>query len=92
MQRVLASWGESCRLASSRFWERYVIKDKLIDGILELTWKICFQIFTIAVILLWIVVSVRTAIGAISGKVFFAPCVADLNARNEDEKDRSKQV
>jgi hypothetical protein len=32
MRRVLASWGERCRLAFSRFWERYVIKDKLIDG------------------------------------------------------------
>jgi hypothetical protein len=63
-----------------------------LTGILELTWKICFQIFSVAVVLFWIVVSVRTAIGAISGEVFFAPCLADMSAGNEDEKDRSKRV
>ncbi|EED13231.1 MFS transporter, putative [Talaromyces stipitatus ATCC 10500] len=35
-------------------------------------------VFSVAVVLLWILVSTRTVIGAVEGKVFHAPCLADL--------------
>ncbi|KAL1964832.1 hypothetical protein VTN77DRAFT_6334 [Rasamsonia byssochlamydoides] len=48
-------------------------------------------IFSIAVTILWIVVSVGTVKGVLSGKLFYAPCLADLRVRkSEEEKDGSK--
>lgn len=39
------------------------------------------QVLSVAVILLWIVVALRTAKGAYSGKLFYAPCVATLKPK-----------
>jgi hypothetical protein len=39
------------------------------------------QVLTVACVLLWIVVAIRT-VGSITGKVFFAPCLGtDLKGR-----------
>jgi hypothetical protein len=43
------------------------------------------QIFSLAVVLLWLLVGTRTLISAISGKIFYAPCVAEY------EKERVKK-
>ena len=42
------------------------------------------QILSVAVILLWIVVALGTAKGAYSGKLFYAPCVANLKPKEAD--------
>jgi len=44
------------------------------------------QILSIAVILLWIVVALGTAKGACSGKLFYAPCVANLKPKQANER------
>jgi hypothetical protein len=44
------------------------------------------QILSIAVILLWIVVALGTAKGACSGKLFYAPCVANLKPKQANEQ------
>jgi len=44
------------------------------------------QIFSLAVVLLWLLVGTRTIIGSISGKMFYAPCVAEY------EKERIKEL
>jgi hypothetical protein len=50
---------------------------------------LCLQIFSTAVILLWIVAAAGTARGAWDGKLFFAPCLANLKpkggGKGEDE-------
>jgi len=38
------------------------------------------------VILLWIVVALGTAKGACSGKLFYAPCVANLKPKQANER------
>jgi hypothetical protein len=43
------------------------------------------QIFSLAVVLLWLLVGTRTAISSASGKIFYAPCVAEY------EKERIKK-
>ncbi len=48
------------------------------------------QIFGTAVVLLWIVVAAGTAKGAWSGKLFFAPCLANLK-QHDDEKVSEKR-
>lgn len=49
--------------------------------------KVLGQIFSVAVILLWCLVAARTARGAWSGKLFFAPCLANLKKDGEDGED-----
>src|SRR5437016_2920089 len=44
------------------------------------------QILSIAVIILWIVVALGTAKGACSGKLFYAPCVANLKPKQANER------
>ncbi|GME23695.1 c4-dicarboxylate transporter malic acid transport protein [Neofusicoccum parvum] len=49
------------------------------------------QVFSVAVILLWCLVAVRTAKGAWTGKLFFAPCLANLKKDGEEgEGERSE--
>ena len=43
------------------------------------------QIFSLAVVLLWLLVAIWTVISTYSGKVFYAPCVAEY------EKERIKK-
>ncbi|CAG8947412.1 unnamed protein product [Penicillium salamii] len=43
-------------------------------------------ILSLSVVILWIVVSIGTLKGAVSGKLFFAPCLADLR----EDKDNGK--
>ncbi|KAF2091481.1 hypothetical protein K490DRAFT_52688 [Saccharata proteae CBS 121410] len=45
--------------------------------------KVLGTIFSVAVILLWIVVAIGTARGAWSGRLFFAPCLANLKKAEE---------
>lgn len=49
------------------------------------------QIFGIAVVLLWIVVAAGTAKGAWSGKLFFAPCLANLKQRDDENAQEKKE-
>lgn len=43
------------------------------------------KILSLCVVILWMVVSVGTIKGVISGKLFFAPCLADLRMEEEDK-------
>ncbi|KAL0256761.1 Plasma membrane sulfite pump involved in sulfite metabolism [Diplodia seriata] len=47
--------------------------------------KVLGQIFSVAVILLWCLVAARTAKGAWTGKLFFAPCLRNLKKDGEGE-------
>lgn len=47
------------------------------------------KILSLCVVILWIIVSVGTIKGLISGKLLFAPCLADLRVEEED-KDAGK--
>ncbi|KAL2006650.1 hypothetical protein VTN00DRAFT_9318 [Thermoascus crustaceus] len=49
-----------------------------------------FDILSISVVILWIVVAIGTAKGAISGKLFYAPCLAYLSNRHAEQKDVAK--
>lgn len=49
------------------------------------TFKILGTIFSVAVILLWFVVAARTAEGAWNGKLFYAPCLAQLTRAEVDK-------
>ena len=40
-----------------------------------------FQIFSVAVTLLWIMVAVGTVRRAWTGEIFFAPCLKDLEGK-----------
>ncbi|EEA23542.1 Plasma membrane sulfite pump involved in sulfite metabolism [Talaromyces marneffei ATCC 18224] len=42
-------------------------------------------IFSVAVVLLWILVLVRTVVGVVEGKVFYAPCLAELEVPSRRE-------
>jgi hypothetical protein len=51
------------------------------------------QIFSVAVTLLWILVTTRTAIKAATGDMFFAPCLKDLEGKKvEAERNCPEQV
>lgn len=45
--------------------------------------KVLGTIFAIAVIILWIVVAIGTIRGAVSGELFYAPCLANLKDSDE---------
>jgi hypothetical protein len=42
------------------------------------------QILSIFVVILWIIVSIGTLKGVVSGKLFVAPCLADLRVEDKD--------
>jgi tellurite resistance protein TehA-like permease len=44
-----------------------------------------WQIISLCVVVLWMVVSIGTLKGVVSGKLFFAPCLADLKLKEEDK-------
>ncbi|KXT03630.1 hypothetical protein AC579_1596 [Pseudocercospora musae] len=46
--------------------------------------RVLGTIFGVCVILLWMYIFVRTAIGAWNGKMFHAPCVANLKQKEDD--------
>jgi len=48
--------------------------------------KILGTIFSTCVVLLWIVVALGTIKGAISGELFYAPCLANLKRQQEQEE------
>ncbi|RDK42559.1 hypothetical protein M752DRAFT_251748 [Aspergillus phoenicis ATCC 13157] len=48
------------------------------------------QILSLCVVVLWIVVSIGTLRGVVSGRLFFAPCLGDLKARENENKDGTK--
>lgn len=52
----------------------------------SLFFKVLGSIFSVAVIILWLVVSAGTVRGAFRGTMFFAPCVTDLEKKLEDKK------
>lgn len=52
----------------------------------SLFFKVLGSIFSVAVIILWLVVSAGTVRGAIRGTIFFAPCVTDFEKKLEDKK------
>ncbi|KAF2136398.1 uncharacterized protein K452DRAFT_237601 [Aplosporella prunicola CBS 121167] len=57
--------------------------------------RVLGMIFSVAVILLWVVVACGTARGAWSGRLFFAPCLANLKREAEEsaaEEDAEKQT
>ncbi len=49
----------------------------------SLFFRVLGTIFGTAVILLWIFIAIRTAMGAWSGQLFHAPCLVNLKAENE---------
>ncbi|KAL1877838.1 hypothetical protein VTK73DRAFT_8365 [Phialemonium thermophilum] len=53
--------------------------------------KILTMIFSMSVLLLWILVAVRTLKMAYTGEIFFAPCLADLRRKSE-HSDGSKSA
>ncbi|KAF2671030.1 C4-dicarboxylate transporter/malic acid transport protein [Microthyrium microscopicum] len=54
--------------------------------------RVLGTIFAIAVFLLWIVVAAGTVKGALSKKLFFAPCLANLKKEEESESDGSSKA
>ena len=48
--------------------------------------KILGTIFSTCVVLLWIVVALGTIKGAISGELFYAPCLANLKRQQQQEE------
>lgn len=42
-----------------------------------------FQILSLSVVLLWTVVAVRTVLMAITGEMFFAPCLKDIREKGQ---------
>ena len=63
----------------------YSVSTMLIGKELPLLFfRVLGTIFGTAVILLWIVIAVRTAIGAWNGKLFVAPCLANLKKERTD--------
>lgn len=54
--------------------------------------RVLGTIFSIAVVLLWIVVAIGTAKGVWNGKVFFAPCLNNLTKKEKEEQEREKEV
>lgn len=54
----------------------------------SLFFKVLGTVFSAAVVLLWIVVTVGTVKGAISGELFYAPCLANLKRQQQEEEVR----
>ncbi|KAJ5573205.1 hypothetical protein N7450_010189 [Penicillium hetheringtonii] len=54
--------------------------------------KILGTIFSILVVILWLVVSIGTLHGVVSGKLFHAPCLADVQNGDTTEKDEAKSA
>ena len=52
----------------------------------SLFFKVLGTIFSVAVIMLWCVVATGTVRGAIDGKLFHAPCLANLPKREDDSE------
>ncbi|PWY78105.1 malate permease [Aspergillus sclerotioniger CBS 115572] len=52
--------------------------------------RVLGTILSLCVVVLWIVVSIGTLRGVLSGRLFFAPCLADLNRREDEDKDATK--
>jgi hypothetical protein len=48
-----------------------------------------WQVVSLCVVVLWIVVSVGTLKGVVSGRLFSAPCLANLKTK-EDERNATK--
>ncbi|KAJ5734081.1 hypothetical protein N7493_002867 [Penicillium malachiteum] len=48
--------------------------------------QIIGMILALFVVLLWIIISIGTLRRVISGRLFFAPCLADLRVLEEDKK------
>lgn len=49
---------------------------------LPLTW---LNIFSLSVILLWLLVAVRTLLKACTGEIFIAPCLAELRPKSQQD-------
>ena len=60
----------------------------------SLFFKVLGTIFSVAVILLWCVVATGTVRGAWDGRLFHAPCLANLPKKDieEDENERDKEI
>ncbi|GAQ46428.1 hypothetical protein AtubIFM56815_004434 [Aspergillus tubingensis] len=52
--------------------------------------RVLGTILSLCVVVLWIVVSIGTLRGVVSGRLFFAPCLGDLKAREDENKDGTK--
>ncbi|XRM43418.1 Plasma membrane sulfite pump involved in sulfite metabolism [Aspergillus tubingensis] len=52
--------------------------------------RVLGRILSLCVVVLWIVVSIGTLRGVVSGRLFFAPCLGDLKAREDENKDGTK--
>ncbi|KAI2891194.1 hypothetical protein CBS11852_6197 [Aspergillus niger] len=52
--------------------------------------RVLGTILSLCVVVLWIVVSIGTLRGVVSGRLFFAPCLGDLKARDNENKDGTK--
>jgi len=48
--------------------------------------KVLGTIFAVAVCLLWIVVAIGTVRGALSRKLFYAPCLQNLKPRQDSQE------
>lgn len=58
----------------------------------SLTFRVFGTMFAVAVILLWIVVAVGTARGAWGGKLFYAPCVANMQKEEREQRERDDKT
>lgn len=63
----------------------------LAQEIPSLFFKVLGTIFSVAVVLLWLVVGLGTLKGAFTGKLFFAPCVAQYEEQLEQEKRKERK-
>ncbi|GKZ68537.1 hypothetical protein AnigIFM50267_003247 [Aspergillus niger] len=54
--------------------------------------RVLGTILSLCVVVLWIVVSIGTLRGVVSGRLFFAPCLGDLKAREDENKDGTKEA
>lgn len=70
--QIKATWKTSSSVLSSNL--------SRARQLMKRTW---IQIFAIAVIILWIVVAIGTIRGAVSGELFYAPCLANLKDSDE---------
>lgn len=61
----------------------------LAQEIPSVFFKVLGAIFSLTVVLLWIVVSIGTIHQAIVGKLIFAPCIKDWEEREEKRENRN---
>jgi tellurite resistance protein TehA-like permease len=54
--------------------------------------KVLGTMFSACVVLLWVVVAVGTVKGALSGELFYAPCLANLKREQREEEEREEDV